>query len=111
MLLPAVALPAVYIIGKKSPKMAALMIASIALVDIVLVSTTVPAVLDPATGHRYVESYYWLPTLNSSFTLFVDGISLSMTLMTLVLIFVTAVYSIGYMKEKKRKDKPNTMRF
>ena len=103
MLLPAVALPAVYIIGKKSPKMAALMIASIALVDIVLVSTTVPAVLDPATGHRYVESYYWLPTLNSSFTLFVDGISLSMTLMTLVLIFVTAVYSIGYMKEKKRQ--------
>lgn len=109
MLLPAVALPAVYIIGRKSPKMAALLIATVALVDIVLVSTTVPAVLDPATGHMYVESYYWLPTLNSSFTLFVDGISLSMTLMTLVLILVTAIYSIGYMKERKRQAEYYTL--
>jgi NADH-quinone oxidoreductase subunit M len=101
LLLPALAIPAVYLIGKKSPKMVALLIASVALVDIVLVSMTVPIVLDPATGHKYVESYSWLPTLNSSFTLFVDGISLSMAIMTLVLLLVTALYSIGYMKERK----------
>jgi NADH-quinone oxidoreductase subunit M len=95
------ALPAVYLTGRKSPKMAALLVASIALVALVLVSMTVPAVLDPTTGHKYVESYYWLPTLNSSFTLFVDGISLSMAIMTLVLILASAIYSIGYMKERK----------
>jgi NADH-quinone oxidoreductase subunit M len=101
LVLPALAVPAVYLTGKKSSKVAALLIASIALVDIVLVSITVPIVLDPTTGNKYVESYYWLPTLNSSFTLFVDGISLSMALMTLVLILITTIYSIGYMKERK----------
>jgi NADH-quinone oxidoreductase subunit M len=109
LVLPALALPAVYLAGRKSPKMAALLIASIALVDIILVSTTIPAVLDPTTGHKYVESYYWLPTLHSYFTLFVDGISLSMALMTLILILVTAIYSIGYMKEKKRQAEYYTL--
>jgi NADH-quinone oxidoreductase subunit M len=109
MVLPALALPAVYLIGRKTPKMAALLIAAIALIDIVLVSTTVPAVLDPTTGHKYAESYYWLPTLHSSFTLFVDGISLSMILMTLTLILVTAIYSIGYMKERKHQAEYYTL--
>ena len=101
LLLPALALPAVYIIGKSSPKRAALLIVSIALADIVLVFMTLPTVLNSTAGSRYVESYYWLPTLNSSLTLFVDGISFSMAIMTLVLILVAALYSIGYMSEKK----------
>jgi hypothetical protein len=54
---PALALPAVYLIGKKSSRMAALLIASIALVDIVLVAMTVPIVLDPTYNNR---TYNWL---------------------------------------------------
>jgi NADH-quinone oxidoreductase subunit M len=102
-LLPTLAFPLVYIIGRKSSKAAAILVASIALADIALLSITVPIVLDPATGHRYVESYYWIPVLNSSFTLFVDGVSLSMAIMTLTLILAIALYSIGYMKERKRQ--------
>ena len=109
MVLPALVLPAVYLIGRKTPKIAALLIVSTALVDLILVSTTVSTVLDPTTGHKYVESYYWLPTLHSSFTLFVDGISLSMTFMTLILILVTAIYSIGYMKERKHQAEYYTL--
>jgi NADH-quinone oxidoreductase subunit M len=100
LLLPALALPAVFLIGRKSTKIAAILIALVALADIALLSMTVPIVLDPATGHRYVESYYWIPVLGSSFTLFVDGVSLCMAFMTLALILAIAVYSIGYMKEK-----------
>jgi NADH-quinone oxidoreductase subunit M len=102
-LLPTLAFPLVYFIGRKSSKMAAILVASIALADIALLSMTVPIVLDPATGHRYVESYYWIPVLNSSFTLFVDGVSLSMAIMTLTLILTAALYSLGYMKERKRQ--------
>jgi NADH-quinone oxidoreductase subunit M len=99
--LPALALPIVFLIGKKSPKMAAILIASVALADIALLCITVPIVLDPATGHKYVESYYWIPVLHSSFTLFVDGISLSMAIITLILILAAALFSINYMQDKK----------
>ncbi len=101
LLLPTVAVPVVYLIGKKSSKGAAILVASIAVVDIALISTTVSAVLNPATGHRYFESYDWIPILGSSFTLFVDGVSLSMAVITLVLISAAALFSFNYMQEKK----------
>jgi len=99
--LPTLAVPVVYLMGKKSAKAAAVLLALIALADIALLSTTVPIVLDPATEHRYVESYYWIPVLGSSFTLFVDGISLSMAIITLILILTAALFSVNYMEEKK----------
>jgi len=86
--------------GKKSAKAAAILVALIALADIALLSTTVPIVLDSAE-HKYVESYYWIPVLGSSFTLFVDGISLSMAIITLILILTAALFSANYMQEKK----------
>ena len=101
LLLPTLAVPVVYVTGRKSSKAAAILVAVIAIVDIILLSTTVPIILDPATGHKYVESYYWIPVLNSSFTLFVDGISLSMAIITLILIFTTALFSVNYMQGKK----------
>jgi NADH-quinone oxidoreductase subunit M len=73
----------------------------IALVDIALLSTTVPIVLNPAAGNRYSESYYWIPVLGSSLTLFVDGVSLSMALITLTLILTVVLFSVSYMHEKK----------
>lgn len=101
LLLPTLAVPVVYLTGKKSVKAAAILVALIALADIALLSTTVPIILDPATEHKYVESYYWIPVLGSSFALFVDGISLSMAIITLILILTAALFSVNYMQEKK----------
>jgi len=101
LLLPALAVPIVYLTGRKFSKAAAILVALIAIADITLLSTTMPIILDPTTGHKYVESYYWIPVLNSSFTLFVDGVSLSMAIITLILILTTALFSVNYMQGKK----------
>ena len=99
-LLPALGVPFIYLTGKKSPRAAAILVALIALANMVLLFTTVPTVLS-SPNHQYVESYYWIPILESEFTLFVDGISLSLAIITTVLIIVVALFSINYMKEKK----------
>jgi NADH-quinone oxidoreductase subunit M len=100
LLLPTLAVPVVYLTGRKSAKVAAVLVALIAIADIALLSTTVPIVLDSAE-HQYIESYYWIPVLGSSFTLFVDGVSLSMAIITLILILTAALFSVNYMQERK----------
>ncbi|MCW4015871.1 MAG: NADH-quinone oxidoreductase subunit M [Candidatus Bathyarchaeota archaeon] len=97
LMLPALAIPVVYGIGKKSAKTAALILTLIVLVSLSLLLTLVPTVLSEG---QYIESYYWIPTLGSAFTLFVDGISLSLAIATLILVSATTVYSINYMEEK-----------
>jgi NADH-quinone oxidoreductase subunit M len=87
-------------VGKKSTKAAAIFVALIALVNIALVSSTIPTILNGAT-HRYVESYTWIPMLNTSFSLFTDGVSASIALVSLLLILVAALFSINYMHGKK----------
>lgn len=99
-LLPALGVPFVYFGGKKSSKLAAAIVALIALINIMLVLTTVPTVLT-STGHMYMEEYAWIPVLNSHFTLFVDGISASIAIITLVLIVAAACFSVKYMEGKK----------
>ena len=100
LLIPALGFPFVFLVGKKSAKAAAIAITVIALLDLALVLTTVPAVLGPEG--IYTENYFWIPVvLNSSFTLFVDGISLSMIIMTLVIILAAVIYSVNYMEGKK----------
>jgi NADH-quinone oxidoreductase subunit M len=99
--IPSISIPFVYFTGKKSPKAAALFVALIALVNIGLVLSTVPTILD-SIKHVYTESYTWIPTLNNtSFSLFLDGISASVALISLVLIFVAALFSVNYMAGKK----------
>ena len=100
LLLPTLGVPLVYLTGRKSAKAAALLVALIAIVNMALIFTTVPTVLNTAE-HQYAESYSWIPILNSKFTLFVDGISAPLVIITLVLILVAAVYSINYMQGKK----------
>ena len=100
LILPTLAVPIVYLMGKRSVKVAAILVALIAIADIVLLSTTIPIILNE-TDHKYVEPYYWIPVLGSYFTLFVDGVSLSMAIITLVLILAAALFSINYMQEKK----------
>lgn len=101
LLIPAFGFPFVYLAGKKSAKAAAIIVALLTIVDLALILTTVPAVLN-GPNNRYVEVYAWLPAvLNSSFSLFVDGISLSMVIMTLVIILAAVVFSINYMEGKR----------
>ncbi len=96
--LPALGVPLAYLIGKKSPKYAAVLVALIAVINMGLVASTIPEMIDKG---RYIESYNWIPALNSSFTLFTDGISVSIAIVSLVLIFVAAIFSINYMEGKK----------
>jgi proton-translocating NADH-quinone oxidoreductase chain M len=99
--LPILSVPFVYFAGKKSPKTSALIVTLIALINIGLVLTTVPSVLNSA-NHEYTESYNWIPVLNKTqFTLFVDGISVSIALTSLVLIVAAALFSVNYMEGKK----------
>jgi NADH-quinone oxidoreductase subunit M len=101
-----ISIPFVYLTGKKSPKAAAIFVALIALVNMGLVASTIPTVLDSASGNKWVEQYNWMPTLGTNtggtqFTLFVDGMSVSIALISLVLIFVASIYSVNYMAGKK----------
>ncbi len=97
LLLPAFSIPVVYGVGRKSAKIAALILALISLVSLSLLLTLVPTVL---SQDQYVESYYWIPTLGSAFTLFVDGISLSLAIVTLILVAAATIFSINYMEKK-----------
>lgn len=99
-LIPAISIPFVYLVGKKSQKYAAIFVALISLVNILLVLSTVPTILNSSI-HRYVENYTWISSPQVSFTLFTDGISASIALVSLVLILVASLYSVNYMSNKK----------
>jgi NADH-quinone oxidoreductase subunit M len=99
-LLPIVGVPFIYYAAKKSSKIAGSIIAATALVNIGLVLSTLPTVFG-SPEHQYVEPYMWIPQINSNFTLFTDGISASIAIISLVLIFAAAIFSINYMEGKK----------
>src|SRR3972149_3382863 len=99
-LLPTLGVPIVYLAAKKSPKAAAIIVALIALANIGLVLSTVPDVLS-LPNNRYSEEYAWIPGLKVSFSLFTDGISASIAVVSLILIFAAAIFSINYMEGKK----------
>jgi NADH-quinone oxidoreductase subunit M len=98
--IPTLSVPFVYLTGKKSPKAAAVFVALIALVNIALLLTTVPTVLN-SSAHQYIETYTWITVIHTSFTLFTDGISVSIAIIALVLMLVAALFSITYMAGKK----------
>jgi NADH-quinone oxidoreductase subunit M len=100
LILPVLAVPFVYLTGRKSAKLAATTVAVIALLTLSMVLTTVPTVLH-GIDNRYVESYAWIPVLNSELTLFVDGISLSMVVLTMILVLAATIFSTNYMEGKK----------
>jgi NADH-quinone oxidoreductase subunit M len=97
LLLPALSIPIVYGVGRKSSKIAALILTAITLISLSLLFTLVPTVL---SQDLYIESYRWIPTLGSQFTLFVDGISLSLAIVTLILVAASVLFSINYMEKK-----------
>ena len=98
--IPTLSIPFVYLTGRKSPKAAAFFVAIIALINIVLLLTTVPTVMN-SSSHQYIETYTWISVIHTSFNLFTDGISVSIALVSLILIIVAALFSINYMAGKK----------
>ena len=98
LLLPLIGVPFVYLAGRKSAKLAALLLAAVALADLGLILTTAFTVL---SSGNVSESYPWISVLSSQFTLSVDGIGLSMAIVTMVLMLSAALYSINYMAGKK----------
>ena len=98
LILPIIAIPFIYLAGRKSAKAAALLLSLIALFSLALILTTVPEILNKGSVS---ESYAWIPVLNSRFTLTADGISLSMAIVTMVLMLAVSLYSINYMEGKK----------
>jgi NADH-quinone oxidoreductase subunit M len=100
LLLPIFSVPFVYLAGRKSAKSAAILLSVVALVTLALVLTTVPTILNDSS-HKYTETYTWIPVLNSELTLFTDGITISMEIITMVLMLAAALYSINYMQGKK----------
>lgn len=99
-LIPALSFPFVYLAGKKSAKLAALAITLITIADLALVLTTVPTVLN-GPNNRYEEILGWVPFFNSSLSFFVDGISISMVILTLTITLAAVLFSINYMAGKK----------
>jgi NADH-quinone oxidoreductase subunit M len=97
LLLPALSIPVAYGVGRKSAKIAAIILTLITLVSLSLLLMLIPTVLNQG---QYIESYYWIPTLGSAFTLFVDGISLSLAIATLALVAASVIFSINYMEGK-----------
>ncbi len=98
LLSPAFSVPIVYLVGKKSARAAATVVLLFSVLNLFFLLTTVPSVL---SGGKYVESYYWMPMLGSPLTLFVDGVSLSMAVITLLLIISSILFSMNYMEERK----------
>ncbi|MCW4019258.1 MAG: NADH-quinone oxidoreductase subunit M [Candidatus Bathyarchaeota archaeon] len=98
LLLPVVAVPFIYLAGKKSAKFAALLLSAVAAASLGLILTTVPTILSEGSA---TETYAWIPMLNSQFTLSADGISLSMAIVTMILMLTASLYSINYMAGKK----------
>jgi proton-translocating NADH-quinone oxidoreductase chain M len=98
LLLPVFSVPIAYLVGKKSARTAAIVVLSFSMLDLLFLLTTIPVVLSEG---RHVESYYWMPILGSPLTLFVDGISLSMAVITLILIISSILFSMNYMEERK----------
>ena len=96
LLLPLISLPFIYLLGRK-PKAAALIVTVSSILDLAFLAMTAPTVLSEG---KYVESYRWIPMLGSPLTLFVDGISLSMAVITLLLIISATVFSMSYMEKE-----------
>ena len=98
LLLPAFSALLVYLVGGRSVRAAAAVVLLTSILDLTAILMVVPRVLSEG---EYLESYYWMPMLGSPLTLFVDGVSLSMAIVTLLLIISAVLFSVGYMEERE----------
>lgn len=98
LVLSSLSVPVVYLLERKSEKAAVITLVAVLAFDLCILMSFVPTVLSKTA---YRESYYWIPMLGSIFTLYIDGVSLSLSAITLVLTLMATIYSIGYMEREK----------
>jgi NADH-quinone oxidoreductase subunit M len=97
----ALAIPLTYFAERWRAGAGALLLFLISVSNIILILTTASAVASTLPSHRYTEVYTWIPAINASFSLFVDGISLTMVIIALILISSVAIYSVDYMRGRE----------
>jgi NADH-quinone oxidoreductase subunit M len=97
-LLPLLSVPFTYLFGGDSKKRPAAVLVAFFMIDLILILGLVPEVLSEG---KYIESYYWMPMLGAPLTLFVDGISLSLAAVTLLLISMSVLFASDYMEDSE----------
>ncbi|RLI01319.1 hypothetical protein DRO38_05300, partial [Candidatus Bathyarchaeota archaeon] len=95
-LLPLLSIPFLCLVDRKSKRKPALIVAVFSMLDLILLLYITPEVLFQG---KYVESYYWMPMLGAPLTLFADGISLSLAIITLLLIISSIIFAADYMEK------------
>ena len=95
------AIPMTYLAERKFAGAGAYILSLASTISFIIILSLIPNVLNPANGHRYVEIYNWIPVINASFSLFLDGISLSLTIVVLLLMAGISIYSRDYMRDQK----------
>jgi len=94
-LLPLLSIPFVYLSRKESKRRPAGIIVIFSILDLILLLSIVPEILSEG---KHVESYYWMPMLGAPLTLFADGVSLSLAVVTLLLIISSILFASDYME-------------
>jgi len=93
-LITSLSIPFIYLAGRRSPRIAAALLLLTYLLGLALLYSVVGEVT--LSGY-HIERYTWIPVLGTTFTLFVDGIGVSMAAMTLCLLIAVIPFSLGYM--------------
>jgi len=95
--LPALSAPLIYLAGKRSVKISAAILLIVSILVLFFLSITIPTV---SSEGRSSESYRWISSLGSSVKLFVDGISLPIVIVAMLLFISAVLFSMDYMKER-----------
>ena len=97
-LLPLLSIPFIFLVGRESKRKPAAIIVIFSILDLILLLGIVPEVLSKG---KYMESYYWMPMLGAPLTLFADGVSVSLAVVTLLLIISSIIFASDYMEDGK----------
>jgi len=97
-LLPLLSIPFIFLVGRESKRKPAAIIVIFSILDLILLLGIVPEVLSKG---KYMESYYWMPMLGAPLTLFADGVSVSLAVVTLLLIISSIIFASDYMEDSK----------
>ena len=97
----ALAIPIAYLVERIHNSAGAIVLFIVTTISLIVILSSIPFILKTPGTHRYSEVYNWIPAINASFSLFVDGISLSIVIISLILIGSVSLYSYNYMKDRK----------
>lgn len=97
----ALAIPTTFLFERRFTGAGAIVLFVVTSISFIVIALTIPPILRIPGIYRYTEVYYWIPAINASFSLFMDGISLSIVIISLILIGSVSLYSYSYMKGRQ----------